>query len=76
MVETLLKINTENFSVTVTDINPSPYKVNTDKKIAIKDVEDDIDEIPETDFAKAIVELFYEIKNGKDGSLPLSNILT
>ena len=35
----------------------------------IEDVEDDIDEPPDSDFSRAIVRLFYEIDNGKAGLL-------
>ena len=46
---------------------PSPYKGKTVKKTVIKDVKDDIDELPDSDFSRATVRLFYEIDNGKAG---------
>ena len=39
----------------------------------IEDVEDDIDELPDSDFSRATVRLFYEIDNGSSGLLPSSN---
>ena len=38
----------------------------------IEDLEDDIDELPDSDFSRATVRLFYEIDNGKAGLLPSS----
>ena len=32
----------------------------------LKDVEDDVDELTDSDFSKAIVIVFYKIDNGKD----------
>ena len=37
----------------------------------IEDVEDDVDELPDPEFAKAAARVFYKIDNGKDGVLPL-----
>ena len=41
----------------------------------IEDVEDDIDELPDSDFAKAAAIISDEIDNGKDGALPLSRFV-
>ena len=38
----------------------------------IEDVEDDIVELPDSDFSRATVRLFYEIDNRKAGLFPLS----
>ena len=51
---------------------PSSSKGKTGKKTAIEDVEDDIDELPDSYFFRATVRLFYEIDNGKAGLLPSS----
>ena len=51
---------------------PSSSKGKTGKKTVIEDVEDDKDELPYSDFSRAIVRLFYEIDNGKAGLLPSS----
>ena len=67
--DTLPQINTEHVSVSVTGRIPSSSKVKTAKKTVIEDVEDDIDELPDSDFSRATVRLFYEIDNGKAGLL-------
>ena len=36
----------------------------------IEDVEDDADELPDSDFSKAAARVFDKIYNGKDGVLP------
>ena len=41
----------------------------------IEDVEDDVDELPYSDFAKAAAIIFDKTDNGKDGVLPLSNFV-
>ena len=38
----------------------------------MEDVEDDIDELPNSDFSRATVRLFDEIDNGEAGLLPSS----
>ena len=38
----------------------------------IEDVEDDMDELPDSDFSRATARLFYEIDNGKAVLLTLS----
>ena len=65
--DTYPKINTEHGCGSVTGHIPSSSKGKTGKKTAIEDVEDDIDELPYSDFSRATVRLFYEIDNGKDG---------
>ena len=42
----------------------------------IEDVEDDIDELPDSYFAKAAARVFDEIGHGKAGVLSLSNLFT
>ena len=41
----------------------------------IKDVEDDADELPDSDFVKAAARLFDKIDHGKDGVLPYSKFV-
>ena len=42
----------------------------------IEDLEDDVDELPGSDFPNAIARVFDEIYNWKDGVLPSSKFLT
>ena len=70
--DTLPQIKTEHVSGSVTGHIPSSSKGKTGKKTVIEDVEDDIDELPDSDFSRATVRLFYEIDNGKAGLLPSS----
>ena len=58
---------TEHVSGSVTGHIPSSSKGKTVKKTAIEDVEDDIDELPDSDFSRATMRLFYEIDNEKAG---------
>ena len=41
----------------------------------IEDVEDDLDELPESDFSKAAMIIFDKIYHGKYGVLPLSKFI-
>ena len=41
----------------------------------IVDVDDDVDEVPHTDFAKAAARVFDKIDNVKDGVLPSSRFI-
>ena len=41
----------------------------------VEDVEDNIDELPDSDFAKAAAIIFDKIDHGKDGALPLSKFV-
>ena len=41
----------------------------------IEDVEDDLDELPDSDFTKAVAIIFDKIDNGKDVVLPSSNFV-
>ena len=66
------QIKTENVSGSVTGHIPSSSNGKTGKKTVIEDVEDDIDEPPDSDFSRATVRLFYEIDNSKAGLLPSS----
>ena len=38
----------------------------------VEDVEDDVDELPDSDFSKTAARVFDKIDNGKDGVLPSS----
>ena len=38
-------------------------------------MEDDVDELPDSDFSKAAVRVFDKIDHGKDGVLPSSNFV-
>ena len=49
---------------------PSSYKGKTGKKTVIEDVEDNVDELPDSDFSKAAARMFDKIENRKDGILP------
>ena len=49
-----------------------PYKDKTGEKTVIEDVEDDVDEPPDSYFYKAAAGVFDEIDNGKSGVLPPS----
>ena len=69
--ETLHKIKTEHVSGAVTGNITSLYKVNAGKKTVMKDVEDDIDGLPDSDFTKASTRLLGEINNETDAFLPL-----
>ena len=50
----------------------SSSKVSTGKNTVIEDVEDDVYELPDSDFSQAAARVFDKIDNGKDGVLPLS----
>ena len=41
----------------------------------VEDVEDDIDELPDSDFTKAVAIIFDKIDHGKDGALPSSKFV-
>ena len=41
----------------------------------IQYVEDDVDELPDSDFSKASARVFNKIENGKDGVLPSSKFV-
>ena len=62
--DTLPQIKTEHVSGSVTGHIPSSSKGKTGKNTVIEDMEDDIDELPDSDFSRATVRLFYEIDNG------------
>ena len=57
----------------MTGHTPSSSKVKTGKNTLIEDVEDDIDELPDSYFSRSTVRIFYKIDNGKAGLLPSSN---
>ena len=48
---------------------PSSSKGKTGKQTVIEDVEDDVDERPDSDFSKAAARVFDIIDNGKAGVL-------
>ena len=73
--EILPEIQTEHVSGAVIGNIPSSSKGKTGKNILIEDVEDDIDELPDSDFAKAAMRVFDEIDHGKTGILPSSNFV-
>ena len=54
---------------------PSSSKGKTGKQTVIEDVEDDVNELPDSDFSKAAAREFYKIYNGKDGVLPSSKFV-
>ena len=51
---------------------PSSSKGKTGKQTVIEDVEDDVNELPDSDFSKAAARVFDRIDNGKAGVLPSS----
>ena len=75
MFKTWLETKTEHVSGKVTGNIPSSYKVNTGKNTVIKDVEDDINELPGSIFYKSAALLFDKIDIGKAGVLPLSKFV-
>ena len=54
---------------------PFSYNCKTVKKTLIEDVEYDLDELPDSDFAKATARLFDKIDHGKYGFLPPSKFV-
>ena len=70
--DTWPRIKTKHVSGSMTGHIPSSSKGKTGKKTVIEDMEDGIDELPDSDFSRATVRLFYEIDNGKAGLLPSS----
>ena len=70
MFEIYPKINTEHVSGAVSGDIPLSYKGNTVKKNVVEDVEDDVDELPGSYFAKAFTRVFDETYNGKAGVRP------
>ena len=65
--DTLSQIKTEHVSGSVTGNIPSSSKGKTGKNTVIEDVEDDKDELPNSDFSRSTVRIFKEIENGKAG---------
>ena len=53
----------------------SSSKGKTGEKSVIEDVEDDVDELPASDFSNVAAGVFDKIENGKDGVLPSSNFV-
>ena len=68
--ETLIKIKTEHGGGAVTGNIPSSYKGNTGKNTVIEGVEDEVYELPDSDFSKASAILFDKIDHGNPGVLP------
>ena len=54
---------------------PPSYKVKTGKKTLTEDVKNDIYELPDSYFVKAIARVFDKIENGKGGVLPSSTFV-
>ena len=73
--ETLPEIKTEHVSGAVSGNIPSSPKGKTGEKTVIEDLEDDVDELPDSDSAKAAARVFDEIDNGKAGVLPSSKFV-
>ena len=48
---------------------PSSYTGNTGENNAVEDVEDNVDELPNSNFSKAAARVFDEIDHGKAGVL-------
>ena len=59
--DTFLQIKTEHVSGSVTGHIPSSSKGKTGKKTVIEDVEDDIDELPNSDFFQSHQTLTMEV---------------
>ena len=73
--ETLIKIKTEHGGGAVTGNIPSSYKGKIGKNTVIEDVEDDIDELPDSYFSKSSARVFHEIYHGKYGVLTSSKFV-
>ena len=69
-------IKTEHVSGADTGNIPLSYKTKTGKKTVIEDMEDDIYELPVSDFSKFVARLSYEIYYWKAGILQLSDFFT
>ena len=54
---------------------PSSSKGRTALNTVIEDVEDELDELPDSDFSNSATILFDKIDNGKDGVLPSSKFV-
>ena len=67
LFDTLPEINTYSVRGTVTDNINFLYKGNTRENTVIEDVEDNVDELPDSDFSKSATRVFEEIDNGKGG---------
>ena len=63
--DTYPQIKTEHVSGSVTGHTPSSSEGKTGKKTVIEDVEDDIYELPDSDFSRSTMRLFYELDIGK-----------
>ena len=56
-------------------ISPHHLQGKIGKKTVIENVEDDVDELPDSDFSKAAAIIFDKIDHGKDGALPSSKFV-
>ena len=56
----------------MTGIITSSSKFNIGKNTVMEDMEDDVDELPDSYFSKAAAIVFDKIDNGKNGVLPSS----
>ena len=68
--ETFPEIKAKHVSGAVTGGITSSSMGKTGKNTVIEGVEDDVDELPDSDFSKAAARLFDEIDNGKAGFFP------
>ena len=69
------KIKTYHVSGAVTGNITLSSKGKTGENNVIEDVEDDIDELPDSYFSKTAARVFDEIGHGKASVLPLSKFL-
>ena len=53
----------------------SSSKAKTGKNTVIEDLEDEIYELPDSNFTKTAAIVFYKINNGKDGVFPSSEFV-
>ena len=49
---------------------PSSYKYKTSEKTLIEDVEDELYELPDSDFVRSAARVFYKIDHSHCGVLP------
>ena len=56
-------------------ILPRHLQIKIDENTVIEDVEDDVDDLPDSDFSKSAARVFDKIDNRKYGVLPLSKFV-
>ena len=59
----------------MTGIITSSSKFNIGKNTVMEDMEDDVDELPDSYFSKAAARLFDKIDHGKSGVIPSSKFV-